>query len=189
MKKGWFEIPGVQQGDRTLAEQMLGVEPALAAAAGKTVCDLGCAEGLIALEFARAGAASVYGCDFNPPLVDEAIAQRDRAGLQKTVHFQVMNLNHLIASEYASVEIWNYDIVLALAILHKLGDPHEALRFMAHATRERLVIRLPVGSTGVIYTKNKGVRCDVTQMLRSLSLRLELQVEGPRKELVQHWVR
>jgi 2-polyprenyl-3-methyl-5-hydroxy-6-metoxy-1,4-benzoquinol methylase len=78
MKQGWFRIPGEVDGPRTLKEQMLGLGPALAEANGKTVCDLGTAEGLIALEFAKAGAASIYGCDYNAEMVETARSLVDR---------------------------------------------------------------------------------------------------------------
>lgn len=183
MREGWFDIPGEQRGRRKLEEQMRGLRPALDAARGKTVLDLGCAEGLIALEFAKAGALKVDAVDNNPEFIDAAstrllgnpvisVAQADlTAGLPETLSRQ-------------------YDIVLALAIVHKLSNPALALRRFADAAAGRLVIRLPLGSTGVFYRKGDStMRCDTHKVMAGSGFKLEQQLAGPRREWVQHWVR
>lgn len=192
MRAGWFVIPGVQPGERSLEEQIKGLADALARCAGKTVLDLGCAEGLIALEFVKAGAASVYACDCNVEAIDAARVagaalneeQRGRVG------FHVRNINDLVEDELGSRPVWSHDIVLALAVLHKMHDPARATRYVAKATRERLVVRLPQKSTGVIQSKwGDHPVCDTGAVFRKEGLRLESQQRGPRGELVQHWVR
>ncbi len=183
MSKGWFKIPGVQDGDRTLDEQMLGVTPALECAVGRRVLDLGCAEGLIALEFARAGAAVVDGIEYNKELIAVA-RQRGRKSLLN-VSFEHDDLNLWLST--TRKESW--DIVLALAILHKLHDPAAAARAVAAITRERLVVRLPIGSTGVFASKYTQRVCDLPAVLAGCGMVLALDVAGARGERVQHWVR
>lgn len=188
MKKGWFAIPGIQAGDRTIEEQMLGLHPALKGIKGKTVCDLGCAEGLIGLEFAQAG-ARVAGFDINAGLIEVANRLRDERGLRDRIQFECINLNELIEREQTAEEVRQYDIVLALAIVHKMEDPNKVLRYIATICRERAVVRLPHGSSGVFKTKHHFVACNVTRTLTECGLRLEGTVEGPRRELVQHWLK
>lgn len=179
--KGWFEIPGVQSGDRTLAEQLLGLEPALAACAGKTVLDLGCAEGLIAREFLARGARGVIGLDNNAPFV--AVARE--AGMERARFFEC-NLND---PGEGFRDRFGADIVLALAIVHKLRLPGRSLAEFAAMARERLVIRLAAGSTGVIRHKYGESQCDSREVMPACGFALEQVLEGPRGELVQHWVR
>lgn len=177
---GWFAVPG-QTGDRTLAEQLTGLEYALAEAPGKTVSDFGCAEGLISLEFARAG-ATVRACDANLESIE--IAKGLRADL--SVSFEALNIN-MIAE--LSPKPWRADIVLALAILHKLRIPERGLRFMAAATAGLLVIRHQGGSKGLIRSKHNGNSCESAPILEECGLRIEREVPGPRDELVHYWRR
>lgn len=190
MKKGWFDIEGVQQGDRTLAEQMRGLKPALAAAPGKTVADFGCAEGLIAFRFAEAGAASVWCCDCNEEVL--ATAESERAKLPPEiggkVAFELHNLNQLIRNAEAFPPP-RYDIVLALAILHKLQYPGAGVRFMADSCNELCVIRLPGGSSGILRSKHSGMPCDVNRVMPARGFRLQRSEMGPRDERVQIWRR
>lgn len=183
MKHGWFEIAGEQEGDRTLGEQMLGLEPALKACAGKTVLDLGCAEGCIGRAFLDRGARAVIGIDSNPHFL--ATARRMNVGIT-SMRFILQDLNVLGDSFRA---VYGADIVLALAILHKLPDPGSKLEQLAAMTRERLVIRLAAGSTGVISHKYGRGECDSHRMLDAHGFRLDESLLGPRGELVQHWVR
>lgn len=139
MRKGWFKIDGIQDGDRTLADQLKGLAPALAAVNAKTkVLDLGCAEGLIAREFLRAGAKAVHGIDF----VEASVAvARKLCGNAPNVEFECANLNDGVPAPAKKRE---YEIVLCLAILHKLRQPFALLAEVCHLNRPGLlVIRLP----------------------------------------------
>lgn len=179
-RHGWLVIPGVQTGDRTLEEQMLGLAPALAEASGKTVLDLGCAEGLIGREFARAGAADVLGLE----TLDEHIQVARRQCKGFAVRFKQRDLN-----DQKPPKVPSYDIVLALAILHKLNQPARGAEYCCRASKALIVIRLPVGSDGVIFGKHTRVRCDLGQAMASHGFALERVEDGPRKELVQYWRR
>ena len=52
-KQGWFSTKG-RLGDRTLKQQLMGLDPLFAECKGKTVLDVGCAEGLISIELDKA---------------------------------------------------------------------------------------------------------------------------------------
>jgi SAM-dependent methyltransferase len=178
LRKGWFEIPGIQPGDRTLAEQLRGVDFDVN---GKTVLDLGCAEGLISIEMKKRGAVLVDAVEYNDYLMQKGISLARGA-----VRFIRHDLNLGLPPRCME----QYDVVLLLAILHKLSAPDLALRKAADRARERVVIRLPLGSTGKIVGKNyPHGHCDVGQAMPECGFRIERVVEGPRREIVQHWVR
>lgn len=186
--KGWFEIPGVQEGDRSLHVQMLGVAELLPEARGKSVLDLGCAEGLISMEFAAAGASPVYGCDCNHRLLPTANQLKHSRGLD--VQFERVNLNDPIFAGSDIGPCKRYDIVLALAILHKLRQPQAAAEWAAGLTKSVLVIRLPRKSIGVIASKHwPEITCDLREVLPKHGLRLTRETPGAHGELVQHWRR
>lgn len=172
--RGWFVIPGVQEGARTLAEQMLGLEPAFAEIKGKTVLDLGCAEGLIMQEALKAGAALVHGVECNAELM-----------IQDGLTVTIANLSLGLPAGLRD----QYDIVLLLAIVHKLRSPADRLREFAARATERVVIRLPLGSKGRLHSKHSQEKCDCNVVMRECGLSLEQTLPGPRGELVQHWRR
>jgi hypothetical protein len=187
--KGWFKIPGVQEGDRSLNEQMLGLDLALASAKGKTVADYGSAEGLIAFEFDKAGATSVYGCEIVSGHVEVAksiAAEKDRC----VCRFECINIDTLVKRERERGEIWPYDISLALAILHKLSNPEAAIDFIADATREMIVVRFPIGRCGSfrdVRSQDRFIDVDARLSVKGFKV---LQVEtGPRTEKVVYYVR
>lgn len=178
--KGWFAIPGVQHGDRTLDEQMRGLQCALAEADGASIADLGCAEGLIAFEFLKAGAAWVYGCDYNRNLVEVAQDQQQRATRGHLAQFVHADLRKMRLGR-------TFDIVLALAIIHKMDEPAELCAEIARICTRLAVIRLPKGSTGNIAAKFTGVQCDINAHMSAGGFSLERVERGPRTELVQYW--
>ncbi len=183
--KGWFHIPRVQNGDRSLVEQMEGLAPALAEAHGKTIADLGCAEGLIALEFAKVGATDVVGVDYNVAMIDVA---RRLWGRNSALPVRFLYGDVKAVKPFGKKG--KFDIVLALAVLHKLLDPADGVRFCADLAASLLVIRLPIGSTGAIVSKHgANSEADICAILPTLGFTLDKVLPGPRGELVQYWRR
>lgn len=182
-KTGWFDIPGVRRGQRSLAEQMTGLEHALAQANGKTVLDLGCAEGLIAIEFARVGATVT------------AVEQFDVHALVAQKLFTEHPTIDLVQADYQE---WkaprSYDIVLALAVLHKAESVQDGLRKILSLTAPGglLVFRWPswVRKDMVLRSKHSGrSKVNTIRELSEAGFTLTLTTEGPRSESVQYWRR
>jgi SAM-dependent methyltransferase len=171
-------------GDRTLAEQMLGLEHAAAEAVGKTVLDLGCAEGLIAREFLNVGAVHVVGLDNNFDMIQCA----EGLGLNPlSAKFRFHNINEIGPDEERECHA---DIVLALAVFHKLRDPAVSVREWSRFAGTLLVIRLPKGSTGEIRSKHwKHNTANVPVVLDKSGFDLERASPGPRGELVHYYRR
>lgn len=182
MRKGWLKIPGVQDGDRTLEEQIVAVRPALTEAAGKTVLDLGCAEGLISLEFSKAGASYVLGIDCVEDHLRVARQQCDG----HNVNFKKMHLFKVNPDTPAG-----FDIVLALGIVHKMQFPERLMRFAARSARELLLLRNSAASrNGIIRSKHYQENfCDSRAILTEEGFALEKIVDGPKErgEDVEYW--
>lgn len=176
VRHGWLAIPGVQTGDRTLEDQLKGLGPLLAEVKGKTVCDLGCAEGLIGLELLNHGAASLYGCD----VIEGNIAEARRQAAARTgCRFQCIDIERLVEQEENSAELWRYDIVLALAIFHKLKDPTRAALFVGSVTGDLAVVRLPPATAPVVIDARSGNRPhDIRKALEQRGLVLERVERG-----------
>jgi trans-aconitate methyltransferase len=140
-KPGWFSLPG-WGGDRTPAEQLEGLEALAEQAAGRTVLDLGCAEGAITRHFVTAwGAAFAHGLSIRPPEVRKA--RELCAGLP--AKFWICDLRHW--DEWLELHpqllLPRYDIVLALSIAHKMRDPHAFFEQAAARAGTWLAVRLP----------------------------------------------
>ena len=190
MRRGWFQIEG-QLGDRTLEEQVAALRPAIAECHGKTIVDLGSAEGLISREFARAGAKMVTGIESLPGHV--AVANRECAGL-KNIEFINADLN-VAYQQY----VFNVDIVLALGIAHKLPDPADCILFAARSASELVLIRSGRGAdkNGIITSKfatqhgDQFCRrcCDSHSIMKAHKFVLEKIVDGPppHSEPVEYW--
>jgi SAM-dependent methyltransferase len=146
MAKGWFIRDGAL-GDRTLEQQLKGLQPLLASAEDKTILDVGCAEGLISLALADAGARYVHGIEMRPDFVDVARSLRG----PRPAEFTCADAN-----EYKPQR--RYDIVIMLAVLHKLRDPTAACMRFADAATHCCVIRLPPEKAPLIVDNRSGNR-------------------------------
>lgn len=186
-RKGWFVIPGVQDGDRTLEEQSVALRPALEACAGKHVLDMGCAEGLVAHEFAVRGAASVTGWDV---VKDHIYVARKHFDHPNTA-FRVLDLNDHVHKRPTEPK---YDIVLALGIIHKLWHVETGLRFAAANSSDLLLLRSGVRCNGGVITSKHNVTAppvDAKRVLESEGFVLECTMAGGPKhhEDVDYWRR
>lgn len=168
--KGWFHIPGVQAGDRTVHEQLKGLGPLLEEVAGETVLDLGCAEGLIAGACMDAGAAAVTGIDCNPALIETA------KRLFRDCDFVLYDLNHPPSAVITHALRYDCDVVLMLGIAHKMRNPEKFLREYSVFANRRLVLRLPPEHAPRIIIRNRRrarVMCDAQKVLESRGFKLE----------------
>lgn len=174
---GWFG------NHRSLKEQMMGLGPALEESNGKAVLDAGCAEGHIAVEFAKAG-ARVDAFDNNPGfVVDAESAARKHA--KGAVRVKAGDINVGLPDPFGPA----YDVVLALAILHKAESVYRSTKMLADACSGLMVVRLPKGSTGMLRAKFGPSWCDLNIEMPNLGFHLERTESGPRGELVQYWRR
>ena len=115
-RRRWFAHDG-HPGDRTLAEQLAGLEKLREAMPGATVLDLGCAEGLLAREFLAWGARRVDGVEIVPEAVSDArelLADAIRDGRASVHRGSIMTLDALETLDP------QYDIVCALAVVQKV---------------------------------------------------------------------
>lgn len=176
-KRGWFNTEG-RLGDRDLYQQIMGLEQLYAEVAGKTVYDAGCAEGLISMELARLGAAHCYGVE----IVSGHIEVANRLKGDLPCEFEVVNLNERVPHR-------EVDIVIALAVLHKLKDPSAGCRALAACAKETMVIRLPPYGTRIVDTRSENVPHDIHEVMTSCGFRLALRATGPFDEWMGYYRR
>lgn len=190
MRHGWFRIAGVQEGDRDPAEQLVGCEVALAEARGAVVLDLGCAEGCIAAEFARAGAV-VTAVDVVKDHV--TLGKRLWAGLAVDfVHCDIAIFATMLDGTLVNGERQRFDIVIALGSPHKLADPGIAIRFAARAARRLVLLRTKPGDPPYeLRAKHPPHKsCQVDEIMAEHGFRhVDTQPPAGNKygEAVQYW--
>ena len=180
-KLGWFTLPG-RLGDRTLDQQMMGLGWLFANCRNNTVLDLGCAEGLLSIEIAKAGAKSVHGVEIVADHID--VAKKLIKGKGLPIKFEVADINSWRPKH-------KYDISVALALLHKLFDPTPFIHAMADATHEAIVLRLPpAAAPSIIDPRSGNIPIPVGEILREHDFhQIESHYRGPFDEYVGVWRR
>lgn len=125
-KKWWFDAPG-RPGYRTLEQQLTGLDPLWPQLKNASVLDVGCAEGFISARCKHAGATVLDGIEIRK----DAVARcRD------------MGLNVIQADANEWIPPVQYDVVLLLAVLHKLRNPGNAFARFLERCDELCVVRL-----------------------------------------------
>jgi 2-polyprenyl-3-methyl-5-hydroxy-6-metoxy-1,4-benzoquinol methylase len=131
--KFWFG------GHRTIEQQMTGLDQLWPRVKGKTVLDLGCAEGAIALRCWQHGAKEVLGLEHRKDAVDEF--NRQAAKMGATAIGVEVDLNTWHPARFGVNGAPFADVILMLAILHKLRKPADQLmRFLASASPTATVV-------------------------------------------------
>lgn len=178
--KGWFHTPG-RPGDRSLEEQLKGLDLLMQSTPGKTVLDAGCAEGLIAIELAKRGALAVHGVEVVPEHVQVG---RELIGRDLPVTLVVGDLNTWRPKR-------QYDIVIGLAILQKVRDPSALARVLADAAREMVVFRLPPAEApDVVDPRSGNARHKIADVMAEAGFELvQYGYAGHLGEYVGYWVR
>jgi len=120
---------------------MSGFLSAVSDLAGRSGCDealeVGCGEGLLAIELSRRLGLRVVGTDFSRAIVQRA---RDNAhGSGADVHFETLDISALDVSQSGPLA----DLVICCEVLEHLGDPERALAQIVSAARRRLLLSVP----------------------------------------------
>lgn len=175
---GWFSTPG-RPGDRNLEDQLKGLGALFSEVESKTALDAGCAEGLISIELAKAGALAVHGVEIVPSHVE--VANRLKSDLPVT--FEIGDLN-----------VWQpkrrYDIVIGLAILQKVRRPDHLAALLADAARDLLVLRLPPAhAPDVVDSRSGNVPFKIAEILERRGFELSSTDEGHLGEWVGYFRR
>lgn len=178
-KRRWFHV-GNDAGDRSLDQQLVGLARLFDVCKGRSVLDLGCAEGLISMELVKAGATAAHGIEVVPEHV--TLGRKLVGDLPVTL-------------ECADLNTWrpkaSYDIVIALALLHKLKDPSAGCAAFCEAAKDLMVIRTPPKvDPWVIVDQRSGRKPhDIGKVLAGNGFKLKLQVEGTFGEVIGYWGR
>jgi hypothetical protein len=149
---GWFKIPGVQEGKFGLDRQFAGLDVVRRASPGATVLDLGCAEGAVSLELAKAGATLIHGVELEGQRLKVAEQlfrdQCPRVSCQ-FIEWDLSRFDELFIDVTPDSRPGGrslrtrYDIVLCLAIAQKLPNPARFLRLASTLCSDVLAVRLP----------------------------------------------
>lgn len=181
--KGWFDLPN-RPGDRKFEDQLKGLDEIFEFAKGKHVLDAGCAEGLISLEFLKRAAASVHGIELVPGRVALATKFAVNRYTSQLAKFEVGDMNTWRPSQ-------QYDVVIGLAILHKLKDPGRAAVALANAAREWVVWRLPPATRHVIVDRRSGhAPVDIKALTEGCGfVEVSSECDGPLGEWIGYYKR
>lgn len=152
-------------GKVTLAQQLIGLERLPQVIGGRTILDVGCAEGDIGAWCLAAGALSVDGVESRTEAVENALRLGVGAVVADVATFEPQR---------------DYDVILLLGILNKLPAPGVVLARLLARCRERAVLRLPAGQ----WPRLECSRCTADLRPATAGFEVEAFESGPKGQLV-----
>jgi len=136
----WYII-GENGGQIPLKRQILGLQTI--EVENLSLLDLGCAEGLTSIHMAKRGARLVHGVELLDRAVEVGRSLAGFSGLSDQVRFFIGDLRQTEEALSQDGLLHNYDVILAMASLQKLGQRAvPALKHIASMCNQTLVIRL-----------------------------------------------
>jgi len=109
---------------------------------GKTLLDIGCAEGFFCLEAARRGCSKVVGIDIKSERIAEA---KNRQNKKKYANVQFLEMDLYDVKNFGK-----FDIVLFLSVSHHLKDLFGALQIIYDVTEKLLIAEIEVSGSNDI---------------------------------------
>lgn len=191
--RGWFDVPGTQEGERALSEQLEGLERLGDEVSGRAVLDVGCAEGLIGLHLASVhGARLVIGVDPNRDFVARARQLVETHGTYDAeFHEAALGYSHRHDRQVLGRVLAGRrpDVVLLLSVLHKMHYPETFLEVLLTEWQPGLVVvRAP--PPGVFFvTKHSRRPVNLGLEMESWGYALSGEDCGPRESWVGYFGR
>lgn len=159
----WHQTIGKQKGEG-FNVKMLEILKEVFKVKGKSVIDLGCAEGAFCKEALEKGADSVIGIDINPEMLEKLSSWLKRKTKKNQAKLST------ILGDFTGMDIGMADIVLCLNVLRQTAEPTGAL-VQACASAGELIITNA-------YKKAEGAKLlsveQVSEILESQSFAVEV---------------
>jgi hypothetical protein len=182
LKMWWFKR-GSEPGLRSEKEQLIGLDAIRPFMPRASVLDLGTAEGcLLKFYVDTLGVDLGHGVEIVSDRVEKA-KEICKGYINLDFFCADLNKRHKI-DRFALPE---YDVVLALAILHKLEQPIETLQWAARKARRAIAIRLPGREQTFTDRRSGNVLVDPVAILPDFKL-ISAQ-PGPRAEMTMIFAR
>jgi SAM-dependent methyltransferase len=109
---------------------------------GKSILEIGCAEGLVSIANVRRGARLVHGIEFRERAVEVARSMAGVLDLADRVKFFVGDIRDSVRVLNQAGMLPRYDVVMAMAVLQKVPDQADTLRRILGKCTTTMVLRL-----------------------------------------------
>jgi 2-polyprenyl-3-methyl-5-hydroxy-6-metoxy-1,4-benzoquinol methylase len=110
---------------------------------GKTVLEIGCAEGLVSFANLKRGAKLVHGIEYRDRAVEVARSMAGILGHQQAAKFFQGDIRQTRTVLNQASMLERYDIVMAMAVLQKVADQATIFRQLLAKCASTMVLRLP----------------------------------------------
>lgn len=175
MRRGWFEVVGIQSGEHQLKYRLDALpEIVRERARNSSILDLGCAEGLLSTWLIdNCAAKSADGLEIHMPYIEMG---RSLAGRRPVRFFQVDLNNLAFWSSLHPVLQPKYELVLALCVAQKMGEPDRFLEEASAFSSDMVVIEVPDRAISDPRSSYKTV--DVTETMEKLGFQMVYREKG-----------